>query len=451
MKKMKISMLFSVLQLVLVMGVSTANAQVNNAMLSNPKYGADKETRMECLKNTSYYQEFYKQDNYAEAAAPWQAVYRLCPQSSKNIYIRGAKMIKARLAADIEDEERKALADSLVRLYKQRMTYYHERGTVLTFMGEDLYQYDPERREEAYGYLKEALKLQKNKMDAEATLAMMKMGKELYADKKVKENEVMTLYSDLSDVFEAQLKAEPDKGEKLREMKKSLDQLFASAGVADCKYVEDLYGPKLKAAPRDLNLAKTIVEKMKSIKCTSSPLYLQAAEVVFNTTPTAALGIEIAQLYAAKQENEKASKMFTMAIAREEEPVRKAAMLVEYASFEGRNVGDLPKARSLVLQANKYDPNMGKGYFLLGQLYGMQKACGVSKIERASVHWIAVDMFLQAKAKDASLAGECNKQISHHERLFPTREEIFYADLEVDKTFTVPCWIKTKTKIRARN
>ncbi|PID90314.1 MAG: hypothetical protein CSA97_03520 [Bacteroidetes bacterium] len=444
-------MLLSGFVLVLMVGMSTASAQVKNAMLENPKYGPDRATRTECLKNTSLYQTFYKQKSFADAAGPWQKVYKLCPQSSKNIYIRGAKMMKARLAENIEPEERKALADSLVRMYKQRMTYYHQRGKVLTFMGEELYEYDPERREEAYGYLKEALELQKNKMAPDAMLAMMKMGKEMYGAKKLASNDVMDLYSSLSAVFDAQIEAKPEKADKLHEKKKALDQLFASAGVADCKYVEELYGPKLKAAPGDVKLAGTIVSRMKSLKCTDSELYLQAALVVFNATPTVGLGLEIANIYAAQQENEKASKMYTMAISREEDPVKKASLMVSYAEFVGTNDGDLPKARAIIREANKLDPNMGKGYFLLGRLYGTQKGCGVSKIERASVYWIAVDMFMRAKAKDTNLTKECDKMIAYYQQMFPTREEIFYADLELGKAFQVPCWIKSKTKIRARN
>ncbi|MDR2511090.1 MAG: hypothetical protein LBC89_01205 [Bacteroidales bacterium] len=76
------------LLLALIVAVATLVAQ-------NFKTEADS---IECATNTSIYQEFYKQQNYGDAYEPWLILYAKYPFSHKNVFIRGANILKFKIA-----------------------------------------------------------------------------------------------------------------------------------------------------------------------------------------------------------------------------------------------------------------------------------------------------------------------------------------------------------------
>ena len=92
-------------------------------------YGTTAEDSIECVKNLSLYSEFYKQDNFEDALLGWRSALAICPGSSKNLYIRGSKMMNYLMekADEAENEELKdALVDTLLNLYDLRIANFGE-------------------------------------------------------------------------------------------------------------------------------------------------------------------------------------------------------------------------------------------------------------------------------------------------------------------------------------
>lgn len=429
------------------------SAQVQNPMLENPKYGPDRETREECLKQTSFYQEFYKQKNYKDAKVGWAIAYNICPKSSQNLYIRGIKMIKMDLDAAQDPTVKKQLLDSLLKVYNKRITYFGRRGYNLQQMGIDLLGYDPERKEEVSAMLSESLELQKTEFDPLAIPVLMQINAQLFAEKKRTAQDIIELYSVLSENLNQQAleaKSTEDK-DKIKALSEQLDAQFTSLGVANCDDLVAIYEPKLDARPNDLDLAKIICNQLAAIRCTDHELYTRAAIVVFNTEPTTMLGLDLARGYAAKHMNTEAEDYFKRSIVLESDSIRRSQMLLEYASFISSNLGNKPQARSIAYESLRYNPNQGYAYMLIASIYAETRNCGASKIENASVYWAAVDKYQQAKNVDPALAQACNKQIAYLSQLFPLTEEVFFQDLQKGDSFTVPCWINEKTTIRTRD
>ena len=425
-------------------------AQVKNPALDNPKYGSDPATREECLKQTSFYSEFYKQNDFKDAAQGWSIAYTICPRSSENLYIRGIRMLKVVIGETAEPNARKLLVDSLMSIYDKRIKYFKKEGYNLEQKGLDLHALSPERAPEVYQILTRAMSLRKEETEPMTLLILMQSVKDMYANQQLPADSVIAIYSRLSDAFAKKIAAKPD-DEKLKPMSESLDALFTSAGVANCENLISIYAPKFESNPNDLEQARAIYNQLSALRCNDSELYLNVALAIFKAETKASLGLEIARIYMAKRKNSEADDIFKKAVASETDPVKRSNMLVEQASFVGNVMGDMVRARALANEAIALNAQQGYAYFVIGQLYASTKNCGSNKIDNASVYWAAVDKFNQAKGIDPAISGDCNKQIAFYSQYFPSTEEIFFQDLEVGKSFTVPCWINERTTVRAKN
>lgn len=436
--------------LLLVLATSHLFAQVKDPRFDNPKYGPDPATREECLKNTSFYSEYYKQKNYKDAAQGWSIAYTICPKSSENLYIRGITMLKASIAETADPTARKKLVDSLMAVYDKRIRFFKKEGANLANKGLDLFSLSPERAAEIYAILNHSDQIQQEQTEPQVYLVMMQATKDLYANQKLPADSVIAVYSRLSDKFAKKLAANPN-DEKLKPMSENLDALFTSAGVANCENLISIYAPKFNANPGDLEQARAIYNQLSALRCNDSELYMNVALALFNANPNSTLGLEVARIYMAKRKNAEADDIFKRAIAAEQDPEKRSNMIVEHASFVGNVMGDMVRARALANEAISLNATQGHAYFVIGQLYASTKNCGSNKIDNLSVYWAAIDKFNQAKSIDASLTGDCNKQIAFYSQYFPSTEEIFFQDLEVGKSFNVPCWINERTTIRAKN
>ncbi len=424
--------------------------QVKSPALENPKYGPDLETRQECLKNSSFYYEYYKQKNYKDAIPSWSIAYTICPQSNENIFIRGIVMLKATINETADPTARKKLVDSLMSVYDRRIHYFKKMGQNLTQKGLDLHALSPERSKDIYGILTKAMGIQGDNTDPMVYLVLMQVTKDMYGNQQFPADSVMAVYSRLSEAFERKIAANPN-DEKLKPMSESLDALFTSAGVANCDNLLAIYGPKFESEPGNIEQCRAIYNKLTALRCTDSELYLKVATALFKADGTPTLGLEVARIFIAQRKFSEADEIFKKAIANESDPVKRSNMLVEQASFVGTSLGDVTRARTLANEALALNPQQGYAYFVIGQLYASTKNCGSNKIDNLSVFWAAVDKFIQAKGIDPNLTADCMKQIAFYSQYFPSTEEIFFQDLEVGKSYNVPCWINERTTIRAKN
>ena len=443
-------------------------AQPKDSRTDDPKYGATPEIRQECLKNTSFYSEYYKQKNFKDAIPGWSIAYTICPQSSQNLYIRGLRIIRQSIEQEVDPTVKATLIDSMLRIYDKKIQYFKREGYNLALKAIDLYALDPSRLEEVAEIVKKAHSFDGDKVNPQAMLILMQVTKDLYTNRKRTADQVIEVYSMVSELFARQLAAFPSGAElaakpekekasieeekqKLSQMTEALDALFTSAGVANCDNLISIYTPKFEKDTANIELARNIRAQLAALRCTDSELFLAVSIKVFQREPTAAVGGEIARMYQAKHQNALADRYFRASVDAESDSVRRSALLVEYASFVGTTMGELARARTLANEAIALNPKQGYAYLLLGTLYASTRDCGSSKLDRASVYWAAVDKFAQAKSVQPDLAAECNKQISYYSQYFPTSEEIFFQDYEVGKAFTVPCWINERTTIRAKN
>jgi len=416
----------------------------------DPKYGADPESRKECLSQTSMYQEYYKQNNFKDAYTPWQKVLTLCPKSSENIYIRGTRLIKFKIENTVDQNKKMALVDSLMHLYNLRIESFNKKGIVLGSKAQDLYTLAPERYEEAYKITEEAVNITQNKTEISVLFTYMTLTRVMYENKKVEADKVIELYSTISDFADAQILKNPS-DDKVKQAKDGIDAIFAQMGVAKCENLVAIFTPKFNANPNDLAQNKKIRALMGSTKdCSKEDLFLKASVEIYKSEPSASLAYDIAHLYIDTKQPREAEKYYNEAINLESDVTKRATYFYELASLTFTELKNSSQAKALVNKALDENPNLGRAYKLLGDMYASERNCGADDFEKKTVFWAAVDKYAKAKQVDPELEEGMNSLISTYSQYFPTKEDIFFHDLKVGDTYSIGCWINERTVVRER-
>lgn len=423
---------------------------MGQAYLEDPRYGADVETRKVCAEKSSMYQEYYKQNNIKDAYAPWQKVLNICPKQSLNIYIRGVRILKTMYENTADPKRKTVLVDSLMSLYDLRIEHFNKKGEILGSKAQDLYTLAPERFEEAYKITEEAVNITQNKTDISVLFTYMTLTRVMYENKKVEADKVIELYSTISDFADAQIMNNPA-DDKVKQAKDGIDAIFAQMGVAKCENLVAIFTPKFNANPNDLAQNKKIRALMGSTKdCSKEDLYLKASVEIYKSEPSASLAYDIAHLYIDSKQYKEADKYYNEAINLESDVAKRATYFYELASLTFSELKNPSQAKALVNKALDENPNLGRAYKLLGDMYASERNCGADDFEKKTVFWAAVDKYAKAKQVDPELEESMNSIISTYSQYFPTKEDIFFHDLKVGDTYSIGCWINERTTVRER-
>lgn len=443
---MKTILKLSMLPMLLLIFNVNAIAQ---AYLNDPKFGADEETRKECVVALSLYGEDYKQQNYDKAKPNWLKVLEICPGARQNTYVHGVRMIKTWYAEATSPSRKNELLDSLMMIYDMRIEYFDSRGTLLGQKGMDLASMDSDRYEEAYGYLKESIELEGDGSASSVLYTYMVLTKTMYDNNKLSAEDVIETYALIADYLDLQQVSNPDDG-RLLQVKENVDAIFSTANVADCESLQKIFEPRVDNNSNDIDLVKKVHNLLSANRCEQTDFYVKTAKALYALEPTSNRAYELARVYVAKRDYQNSEQYYKQAIELEENKEQKSRFLVEYAGVVFNEFGKPQQARSLALEAIEHNPNIGHAYILIGNIYANEKNCFSDDFQKKTVYWAAVDKFIKAKQVDPSVASDCDRLIEVYSQYFPAQSDIFFHDLNPNQRYTVGCWINESTTVRAR-
>lgn len=416
----------------------------------NEKYGSDPEA---CRIHLSTYTEFFKQNNFKDALPSWRWCFNNCPEASKNIYIHGTTIIEYFIGIQTDEKAKQAYIDTLMLVYDNRIKCFDQKALVLGRKATSMLKYRSHELKKAFDVYAEAVKLGGEETEYYVFGFYMNTAVLLNAKGEVSKEKVVELYTSITDLLNKQLAKETneEKKQKIAETAKAVEDNFTNSGVADCATIIELYTPKFKENPKDIELAKKIIfllDKGSGDDCKLSDLYMQAAVVVYNSEKSSSSAHSIAQSYFRRNDFDKAEEFYGEAIKLEETASKKADMYYELALLYYSS-NNYPRARTAVRNAVGADPTYGKAYMLLGRIYSAGgRNCGETAFERKSLNWLIVDQFNKAKNADSSLTTEANELISRFSANFPTKEDAFWISIEEGQTVTIGCWIQESTVTR---
>ena len=225
------------------------------------KWGCNEETAKDpqaIMGTVSLYQENVKQFKatkdvrYLEEAYPqWKTIVANCPRQSKNLYINGANIMKAKIAKAASKEERDAFIDEFMAMYDTRISLYGEAARYTAKKAAELEEIlKDEGLERYYQLYSEAIRIGGQDLEAgylvkymEATIKYVRAG-------KAEPTLVVDNYDVASDLLEGELQenaADSAKAATIRGYIAGVEAAFAP--YASCDQLVEIYGKKFEADP----------------------------------------------------------------------------------------------------------------------------------------------------------------------------------------------------------
>lgn len=406
----------------------------------------------ECLRSVAFYNDYFKQNNYKEAAPLWREAFRECPPGIRqSIYRHGISIFKFLIRNNEDNAElKKSLIDSMLLMYDLRIEHFPKyASSAATFKVYDMLDYMGDNDKEILKAIDIAIEISGDDTDPSLlVIAMQRIG-DLYSKKELSAEEVMEAYGIYSSMLDHQIASNNLDATKA---KTDLDNLFVSCGVANCENIVRLFTPRFDANPKDTDLANTIVSLLSNAGCTTDPLFLRTVETLYDSDPTNYVYIKnLYLLYAAKGDQDKAIKMLEEAIASEDSgDPEDANMLITLANYY-LQLEDLSKAAQTAKEAMSKDAAVsGRANLIIGLVWGSVK-CSGNEIEARAKYWVAVDYLVRARSADPTIADEANRYINSYTQYFPTQEDAFMYNFIDGAAYSVNCGgMRANTTVRTR-
>lgn len=445
MKKMKG---WLVIGLILLLGVSFNDAELRAQDMQakcEQQWGPDS---VKTIQSISVYREFYKQKNFDAAIESWRYVFANAPCAREQTHVDGVAMYKHYIKEAKDPVLKAALIDTLMMIYEVRaVNYQGSAGNAIGRKGVDMLSYRPSPNVDILNTFKRSTELAGNNTEHFVLPYYFKVALKEFSAEALTKEEILVIYDVLSKIADHNIAAD-NNASKYSNSKQSLDADLAGNIIKDCDEILSLFEARYKAEPANKDLRDLIYSLLISKGCADKDLFLDVAVSKFTETPSARLADVLARKFQQAGDVNKASTYYRQAIELAENDNIKAQYYYDYASLYSAQK-QFAKARQLAQDAIKLQPNWGKPYIFIGDLYASSYSqCG-SGLEAQAVYWAAVDKYLRAKSVDPSAAEDAQTKITRYTAYFPDSESLFFAGKEKGSSFQVPCWIGETTTVRS--
>ncbi len=444
--------------------------------IKGPKYGKDSATTV--LKLSLYRENYkqwkksrYKSDAIKYTIEPWRYVFLNAPLASQNTYFDGLKIVDYLIDEAKDDEALKEkYIDTLFMVYEQNIKAFgcskkYGEAYVLGRWGYDIYSNRPEETEKAYSVMKRAYDLGGDKTEAAVISIFYKLLDNMVRDGKADTTLIFEYYDKLMVSVDSQIKLYKkqleQKPEKEKRINKKIELYKTAEGNlnsifdpwADCEQIIKIYTPKFDANKEDANWLAKLVSIMDKKGCTEDPLYFNAAEARYKLDPSPAGAYGLGKSFANVKKYPEAIKYLKEAADGLQDPIEKASALYELAKVY-KSSGKYSAARAVALQSAELDPNNGRQYILIGDMY-METAssCGDNPVTQRAGYWAAADKYSKAKsvATDDKVKELAGSRYNAAYGGFPKKEDMFFHNISDGSSYTVSCWYTESTIARGRD
>jgi len=413
------------------------------------------------LSNYSLEDQFYKQKDYASSIVPWRVLYNIYPKSTVRIYQHGRTLFLDKFEKSSNWTEKGNYIDSLMSVYEKRIEYFGNKGYVRGFQGTDYT--DLVLRNEnwnndqlkvvlkrAYGYLEESLNLQGDSASAPVMLLLMQTTSKLFKLGEMPKDNVVENYEQCSSILDKCITRNP-KDQTCIDTKGYVIKIFETSGAADCETLLKLYGSKFAEIEKDIAALKKMLRLLDKQNCTGSDLYAKASEKLVELEPSPEAAFNMGRICMKRGDFERGKSFYLKAIEAEQDKEKLSKYYYELGYSLLTKEQNFQEARNYVAQLLANNPNYGKAYLLLGDIYaGYSSRYGKNDFEHRSLYWLAVDYFMKAKRIDPEMANLANEKIATYSPHFPDKEAIFFETLKEGDSYTISSWINETTTVRAK-
>ncbi len=390
------------------------------------------------------YNDYRKSEQYEAATKPLHWLLVNAPDLNEAIYINGVEVYDG-AAQKVSDEAKASVyQDSVMTIYDLRREKYNNEAKWIENKAYYAYKYyktNKDKVDEAAGYFETAIEHNGSLTPGLVPAYFDLVYRNFAYNKAYTPEEILNIYEEQY----ASLEKAEEAGQDVSTPKATLDQILVAMEIIDCNFIENKMGPKLEADPTNVKLAKQIFQYSVQYKCTSSPVFTKALEVVDNDNPTFSTSQVRGLRYLQSKEYAKAVEMFERALTLAENNVQKGEVQYDLAKAQA-NLGQKSAARQSALKSAELDPEKASdAWSFIGSLYmGSSNECrgGQSRVKDYSIFLAAYEAF--AKAGD-------NQGMANAKARFPSKEELFTEGYQVGQTINTGCWIGQSVTLRTRD
>jgi hypothetical protein len=406
----------------------------------------------------SIYREFFKKNLFTEAFPHWRNVYNNAPGFRQQTYYDGAAMYTDLIQKTIDNDLRQKYVDTLFQIYNKAIQCYGESEYILGKKGIDLLKYGKNTDiPEARIALEKTLKLTGDNAYPYYIQTYFKLLVNQVGKDDITADYVKTKYNELSALVDKNISNPANKQlQAYKEVKGLLDEMYAQkfadkSDPTDCAKLLEIYMKKYKENPNDLATVTNVYSKTKG--CADSAINVELLKKLNAMDPGYSYAIRLGSIYMKNNQFDSAFTLYQNALAKETDSLRKADLYFIMASLKA-DKNDFSASRDFAKQALQFNPNLGKAYLLIGNLYlSSGKLCGPGTgFQSQIVLWPAFDYLRKAiEVGTDDIKEEAKKMISSYTQYLPTKTEITAKKLAVGGAYTVKCWINETTTVQIKN
>jgi tetratricopeptide (TPR) repeat protein len=395
-------------------------------------------------ESNALYVDAVKSKQFATAVAPHAWLLENAPDLNKSLYINGAKIYQGLEVTEKDAAKKSEYQAKALEMYDLRIKYFGDEANVLNRKAYNAYKYykgDRSKYGELIALFDKTFNLNKEKTLDNNLMAYMDVVRRYkLSGGDLTDEQVIDKYGLISDVIDKKIVAGKNVP-RLEKIQANVDKLLTATVTVDCAFVEDKLVPKMREN-QDPKMAKKVFQLMLTAKCSDSPSFIEAGEMVFESEPAYGLAKVIALKHGANGNMGKANEYYDKAIGLTEDILKKSEIYMNKAQMHS-NAGQKQKARLNARKALANNPAEKKAYTLIGNLYMQSyEECkkGESKVEDRLVFIAAYNQYKRAGDEAAMTKAKVQ---------FPSIEEMFELGLSEGESKTVGCWIN-ETVILAR-
>ncbi len=401
-------------------------------------------------KLTSTYKEFFKWKEYDHAQESWWSLFNDFPDNSEKLYVDGVIMHRHFIEESPEGQARENKIDTLMLIYDQRMEHFGGEGNILGRKGSDLLKYrsdDLEHVQAAYGMLAKSLETEGVKSREQVLLNYISASLLLHRADKIDNIQVIEDYFMVNGLLDQQ-EGSSTRQERTRA---SMDEMILKEDILSCTGLDLYFGTRFEQNNADPGLLDKMINYYTSAGCKQSDLYVAAAEKLFELDPGSESAHNLAVLFIGRNDLQKASYYLHMAVVGENIPKETLSEWFYELSIVSLAIGEYCEAIYYAKEAKANREDYGKAYIALGDAYIACRAQLGDEFHQNCAYWAAADMYQAAARVDPSLAEESRQKLDYCAALFPSKEDIFFQDLQIGKNFQVGGCIQASTTVRSRD
>ena len=441
-------------------GVIPANAESSDAgAILKTATELIAEGNKEFMGSYTLEKQLYDQKDYKSALSHWRILFKKYPKSTINIYIHGVNIYQSLIEGTADQKLKGLYIDTLMNIYDHRIKYFNQRGSILGRQGTDYMKYklsnedmtDELRKpilKKGYDYLEESVKLQGLESEAPVLILLMQSTRGLFGVGELGKEKVIENYDLVSNIINKALEKNPTDNNYII-ARDNIDQVFQASGAADCDALINIYTPKFDQIATNIDDLKKMIRMLDRQGCDASPLFAKASEKLYQLEPSPEAAYNMARMFVKADKVDKAQDYYKQAIDAEKDPLNLSKYYYELATLNFNN--NPQTAKTYLKKSIENNPNAGKSYLLLGDVYAHNsKSYGENDFERSMVFLVAVDYYTKAKKVDSTIAADANERINTYSQYFPSKEDIFFNGLTVGQSYQLGGWINETTTIRDR-